>query len=254
MHRFSTRLALAIFLVSMFISTLSRASEEFSKLGGQCVESEEAYSCGEGAAAIHIIRNTLSPAKPISLYAVGWRAPDREDWPYAEVYLMRLSDGSVLHTLNAKIEWANKTQLANHQSVFASWMGNEGPTSGGFMLVVNSKWETNNVQIYQSAHEDALTFKGDVMPIIGEALYSKLYEDNPDVDLDGYVLSIDQAPRIGPTEHKQSTTDNTAIVTGVFQEPKASTPIFEYETEVKLDSYKAWSQTVVTSIRPLETN
>ena len=181
-------------------------------------------------------------------------APEREDWPFAELYLVRLSNGKAVQPLKAKVEWASKTQLANHQSVFASWMGNESGSGGGFVVGINGKWDAQNLEMYQWAGDGVLTFEGEVLPAVGEALYNKLFEDNPDVDLSGYVLATTQAPLIGPTEHKQSTKPFTVIFTAIFQEPKASTPIFEYEVEVKLEGYKSWSQAVMTSIKPLETN
>ena len=121
------------------------------------------------------------------------------------------------------------------------------------MLGVNGKWDTQSLEMYQWAG-DKLTYEGEVFPKVGEALYNKLYEDNPDIDVSGYVLSTTKAPLIGPSEHKQSTKPFTVIITAVFQEPKASTPIYEYEVDVKLEGYKTWSQPVMTSIRPLETN
>ncbi|MEP3232382.1 MAG: hypothetical protein ABJO30_06105 [Hyphomicrobiales bacterium] len=245
----------SLFLFTIIISTPPSYAEslrEMSELGGECIETDGSLSCGEGDLALHIIDGTQSPAN--AAFAVGWRAPEREDWLFAELYLVRLSNGKAIQPLKAKVEWVSKTQLANHQSVFASWMGNKPNTGGGFMVGVNGKWNTQSLEMYQWAGEDALTFEGEVLPKIGEALYNKLYEDNPDVDLGGYVLSTTEAPLIGPTEHKQSTKPFTVIFTAVFQEPKASTPIYEYEVEVKLEGYKSWSQPVMTSIRPLETN
>ena len=226
---------------------------EMNELGGQCTKQEEGLICGEGDVALHIINGTQSPPQPTSQYAVGWRAPEREDWPFAELYLVDLKDGKAVQPLKAKVEWGSKTQLANHQSVFASWMGNKAGTGGGFMLGVNGKWDTQSLEMYQWAG-DQLTYEGEVFPKVGEALYNKLYEDNPDVDVSGYVLSTTKAPLVGPSEHKQSTEPFTVIITAVFQEPKASTPIYEYEVDVKLEGYKTWSRPVMTSIRPLETN
>ena len=244
-----------LFLFALIVLTpLSHAGSllEMNELGGKCGEADGRLICGEGDPALHIINGTQSPDK--AAFAIGWRAPDREDWPFAELYLVRLADGKAVQPLKTKAEWGNKTQLANHQSVFASWMGNKQNNSGGFMLGVNGKWESRSLEMYQWASDRTLTFEGEVLPKIGEALYNKLYQDNPDIDLDGYVLTTTRAPLVGPIEHKQSTKPYTVIFTAVFQEPKASTPIFEYEVEVTLEGYKSWSQPVMTSIKALETN
>ena len=247
-------------LINLFFFTLIASAPsshagsllEMSELGGKCIETDGSLICGEGDPALYIINGTQSPNT--STFAIGWRAPDREDWLFAELYLVRLSNGKAIQPLKAKVEWGSKTQLANHQSVFVSWMGNKQGNGGGFMLGVNGKWESRSLEMYQWADESTFTFEGEVLPKIGEALYNKLYEDNPDIDLDGYVLSTTRAPLIGPAEHKQSTKPFTVIFTAVFQEPKASTPVFEYEVEVKLEGYKSWSQPVMTSIKPPETN
>ena len=244
-----------LFFFALIASVPSSHAEsllEINELGGKCTETDGRLICGEGDPALHIINGTQSPNK--AAFAIGWRAPDREDWSFAELYLVRLKDGKAIQPLNAKVKWGSKAQLANHQSVFASWMGNEPNTGGGFMLGVNGKWDAQSLEMYQWAGEDTLTFEGEILPTVGEALYNKLFEDNPDVDLSSYVLSTTQAPLIGPNEHKQSTKPYTVIFTATFQEPKASTPIYEYEVEVKLEHYKSWSQAVMTSIRPLETN
>lgn len=249
----------ALFFATLIASALpSHAGSllKMNELGGACTEKDGSLICGEGDTALHIIKGTQSPKKAV--FAVGWRAPEREDWLFAELYLVRLSDGQAVQPLKAKVEWGSKTQLANHQSVFASWMGNDPDSKqqngGGFMLGVNGKWETQSLEMYQWVDDNPLTFEGEILPKIGEALYNKLYEENPDIDLSGYVLSTTHAPLVGPAEHKQSTKPFTVIFTAIFQEPKASTPVYEYEVEVKLEGYKSWSQPVMTSIKPLETN
>ena len=246
--------ATALFFALIALPSPSHAGSllEMSELGGKCIETDGSLICGEGEPALHIINGTQSPDK--AEFAIGWRAPEREDWPFAELYLVRLSNGKAVQPLKAKVEWVSKTQLANHQSVFASWMGNEPNTGGGFLVGINGKWDAQSLEMYQWAGDGALAFEGEVLPTVGEALYNKLFEDNPDVDLSGYVLATTQAPLIGPTEHKQSTKPFTVIFTAIFQEPKASTPIYEYEVEVNLQGYKSWTQAVMTSIKPLETN
>lgn len=250
--RFNLHTLLFLFLCTVGFPAHAESLHEINRLGGECIQIDGNLSCGKGDTAIHIISGTQSPDK--TSFAVGWRAPERADWPYGELYLVSLKDGKAIHPLRAKVEWGSNTQLANHQYVFASWMGNKPGNGGGFLLAVNGKWETQSLQMYQWRDDSALTYEGEIMPKVGEALYNRLYEDNPDVDLSGYVLSTSQAPLIGPTEHKQSTKPFTVIFTAIFQEPKASTPIYEYEVEVMLEGYKSWSRPVMTSIRPLETN
>lgn len=250
--RFNLHALIFLFLCTAGFPAHAGSLLELNELGGKCIETDGSLMCGEGEPALHIINGTQSPDK--AAFAIGWRAPERKDWPYAELYLVRLSNGKAVQPLKAKVEWTSKTQLANHQSVFASWMGNESDNGGGFVVGINGKWDAQSLEVYQWAGDDALTFEGEVLPTVGEALYNKLFEDNPDVDLSGYVLATTQAPLIGPTEHKKSTKPFTAIFTAIFQEPKASTPIYEYEVEVMLEGYKSWTRPVMTSIRPLETN
>ena len=130
---------------------------EMSELGGKCIETDGRLICGEGEPALHIINGTQSPDK--AEFAIGWRAPEREDWPFAELYLVRLSNGKVVQPLKAKVEWASQTQLANHQSVFASWMGNESGSGGGFVVGINGKWDAQSLEMYQWAGDGVLPLK-----------------------------------------------------------------------------------------------
>lgn len=245
-----------LFVLFSFQTTHAKALEA-SDLGGKCTESpenRETLICGEGESAINIVKDTAAPPNSGLSVAVGWRAPEREDWPFAELYLVNTDTGEVVQNLKARVRWGNKTQLSNHQSVIASWMGKETGTSGGFVMATNGKWETESVQIFRLSEQGGVIHDGEALPMIGGALYNKLYEDNPDVDLSGYVLSLAKGPLISSTDHKQSGKPFTVIMTAIFEEPKASTPIYEYEMEITLDRYKSWSQPVVTSISPLETN
>ena len=83
--RFNFATAVFFALIALTLPSHAGSLLEMSELGGKCIETDGSLICGEGDPALHIINGTQSPDK--AEFAIGWRAPEREDWPLSLIHI-----------------------------------------------------------------------------------------------------------------------------------------------------------------------
>jgi hypothetical protein len=183
MHRRSvTAAALAI---CTLIACAPRAAAEMGpcqpdKFGG--------LTCGSGVGAARVIEDTLSPSKRLAL---AWRSakgpPTEEPGGETEIIVVRLADGAVLATSTGTY-WNTGEARANRLEELATW----SPNSRLLIRSFNSRFSTDNVDLYAFGANDEVTGPLDLLKVMDPAVRAHLKRRVKDEQK--YVFSISNEP------------------------------------------------------------
>jgi hypothetical protein len=189
-------------LIAFLVCTALPAHAEM----GPCKpdEKRDVMIFGGGNGAAIVIRDTPSPSKRLAL---AWRTPDapptkEPDDDKIELLVLRLADGAIL-SRSKTAYWDTGEMHVNRLEELASW----SPSSRLLIRTFNSRFSTDNVEIYAFGADDAVTGPLDLLKIIGPAVRArlKLRGKNPDdfdfsltepPNYDEKPLSIDDRGRI----------------------------------------------------------
>jgi hypothetical protein len=183
MHRRSvTAAALAI---CTLIAWAPRATAEMGpcqpdKFGG--------LTCGSGVGAARVIDDTLSPSKRLAL---AWRSvkgpPTEEPGDDPEILVVRLADGAILATSKG-MYWNTGEARANRLQELATW----SPNSRLLIRSFNSRFSTDNVDLYAFGANDEATGPFDLLKVMDPAVRASLRRRVKDEQ--NYAFFISDAP------------------------------------------------------------
>jgi hypothetical protein len=188
MHRRSvTAAALAFYAL---IACAPRATAEMGpcqpdKFGG--------LTCGSGVGAARVIEDTLSPSKRLALAWRSTKGPPTED-PVGEteIIVVRLADGAVLATSTGTY-WNTGEARANRLEELATW----SPNSRLLIRSFNSRFSTDNVDLYAFGANDEATGPFDLLKVIDPAVRTSLRRRVKDEQTYVFSISNDPAMSIG---------------------------------------------------------
>ena len=188
MHRRSvTAAALAI---CTLIACAPRATAEMGpcqpdKFGG--------LTCGSGVGAARVIEDTLSPSKRLAL---AWRStkgpPTEEPGDDPEILVVRIADGAIL-AASKGMYWNTGEMRANRLEEIATW----SPNSRLLIRSFNSRFSTDNVDLYAFGANDEATGPFDLLKVIDPAVRTSLRRRVKDEQTYVFSISSDPAMSVG---------------------------------------------------------
>ncbi len=145
-------------------------------------------TCGSGNGAARVIADTLSPSKRLAL---AWRStkgpPTEVPSGDTEILVVRVADGAILAT-STGIYWNTGEASANRLEELATW----SPNSRLLIRSFNSRFSTDNIDLYAFGANDEATGPVDLLKLIDPAVRAHLKRRVKDEQK--YVLSIANDP------------------------------------------------------------
>lgn len=188
MHRRSVAAAALAFYA--LIACAPRATAEMGpcqpdKFGG--------HTCGSGVGAARVIEDTLSPSKRLAL---AWRSakgpPTEEPNDDSEILVVRLADGAIL-AASKGMYWNTGEMRANRLEEIATW----SPNSRLLIRSFNSRFSTDNVDLYAFGANDEATGPFDLLKVIDPAVRAHLRRRVKDEQKYAFSISNDPAMSVG---------------------------------------------------------
>jgi hypothetical protein len=209
---------------------------------GPCKQDEkrDVLICGNGAAIV--IRNTLSPSQRLGL---AWRTPDappteEPDWDKIELLVLRVADGAVLS--RGKTEYWDTGEGYGHVNrleELAYW----SPNSRLMIRSFNSRYSTDNVELYAFDPDDKVTGPLDLLKIIDSAARAKLKARVKNAD--GYDFSLTSIK----DEETPATIDDRGLIRAevMYWIPKMG-PYYYYTVKARVMRAKGALEARIVSI------
>jgi hypothetical protein len=212
---------------------------------GPCKQDEkrEVLICGSGNGAAIVIRNTLSPSKRLAL---AWRTPDappteEPDDDKIELLVLRVADGAVLS--RGKTEYWDTGEggegHVNRLEELAYW----SPNSRLMIRSFNSRYSTDNVELYAFNPDDKVTGPLDLLKILDPATRAKLKERVKNAD--GYDFSLTSIK----DEETAATIDDRGLISAevMYWIPKMG-PYYYYTVKARVVRAKGALEARIVSI------
>jgi hypothetical protein len=162
------------------------AAAEIGPLGACRPDAHEGLTCGEGAGAARVIKDTISPSKRLAL---AWRSPDSppteqpDDPDKIELLLIRLSDGAVLARSKGAY-WDTGDSHANREYQKAAW----SPDSRLMVETYDTRFSTDGLAVYAIGPDDKAGAPFDLLSVMEPAVRAQLKRTVKDDA--AYVFSI----------------------------------------------------------------
>jgi hypothetical protein len=183
MHRcFVTAAALA------FYASIACAPRATAEMGPCQPDKFGGLTCGSGVGAARVIEDTISPSKRLALAWRSAKGPPTED-PVddTEILVVRLADGAILAAFKG-MYWNTGEARANRLQELAAW----SPNSRLLIRSFNSRFSTDNVDLYAFGANDEATGPFDLLKVMDPAVRAHLRRRVKDEQK--YVFSISNEP------------------------------------------------------------
>jgi hypothetical protein len=166
------------------------AASAHAEMGPCRPDDHESFICGSGNGAARVIEGTLSPSKRLAL---AWRgtktSPTEEpDDDNIEILVVRLADGAVLAKTQGSY-WNTGESRANRLEELATW----SPNSRFLIRSFNSRFSTDNIDLYAFGANDEVTGPFDLLKAIEPAVGTRMRQERVK-KIESYVLSVSNEP------------------------------------------------------------
>ena len=152
-------------------------------------DDHESFICGSGNGAARVIQGTLSPSKRLAL---AWRSPDgpptEQPDDDTEILVVRLADGAILAKTKGSY-WDTGESHVNRLEELAAW----SPNSRFLIRSFNSRFSTDNIDLYAFGANDEVTGPFDLLKAIEPAVTARMKQERVK-KIEGYGLFVSNEP------------------------------------------------------------